>query len=129
VNQVATVVKGRTLTSRGRSVLLISSVFRSTPSRTFCVLLAATHENDAFHGVVVVLVFVLKAENTQTRGVADLHMTDVADADWRAVIAGHDDFANVVGGLYESKTAHVIKLARPGNKNRHQCWRCCFAEQ
>ena len=74
-------------------------------------LLAAAHEDDAFDGVVVVFPFVLKAENTEARSIADDHAADVFHANGDAVAAADDDFANVFRRFNEAEAADVVKLA------------------
>src|SRR5262249_22457003 len=73
-------------------------------------LFATAHEDDAFDGIVVVLVFVPETENTEARGVPDCDVSNVPDAYGRSVVAGHDDFADVFGGLYQADATHVVKL-------------------
>ena len=79
-------------------------------------MFAAAHEDDAFNRIVVIFCFVLKAKDAETRSVADFDVADVLDANGRAVIAGNDDFADVVGGFDEAEAAHIIKLAALGIK-------------
>jgi hypothetical protein len=74
-------------------------------------LFAAAHEDDAFDGVVVILVLVLKTENAEARSVANFDAADVLDANWRTVAAADNHFANVVRVFDEAKTANIVKLA------------------
>ena len=73
-------------------------------------LLAAAHQDDAFDGVVVIFLLILKTEDAEAWGVADFHAADVLDSNWRAVVAGHHDFADIFRGLYQAQPAHVVKL-------------------
>src|SRR5277367_1487519 len=74
-------------------------------------LLAAAHQDDAFNGVVVVFLFVLEPENPEARSDADDDAADILYPDRHAVAAAYDNFADVLGGLDESETADVVKLA------------------
>src|SRR6266853_2082397 len=66
-----------------------------------------------FHSTVSVVIFLrsLEAVNAEARRVADVHAADILNANRRAVVAADDDFANVVGGFDEAKTANVVKLS------------------
>ena len=74
-------------------------------------LFAAAHEDDAFDGVVIVFPFVLKAENAKARSVADDHAADVFHANWGAIAAANDDFADIFGCFNQAETADVVELA------------------
>ena len=87
-------------------------------------LLAAAHEDDAFDGVVVILCFVLKAEDAEARSVADFDVADVFDANGRAIVAGDDDFADVFGGFHAGRGRERSRTGRPANRNRRRCWSC-----
>ena len=52
----------------------------------------------------------LKAENTQTRRVADFDVANILDSNGRAVYAGDDDFADIVRESLPGQSAHVIEL-------------------
>src|SRR5260370_6679129 len=110
-NQVTAIVVGPDANVARKQILVD---FLGLPLHSFenvLGLLAAAHQNDAFDGIVIVCGLVLKAENAETGRVTDFHVADVVDADRSAVITGDYDFANIVGGFYESETAHIIKLA------------------
>ena len=88
-------------------------------------LLSAQHENDAFHGVVILL----KTEFTQARSVSDGHVSHVPDSDGHAFVGADHDVSNVLGVSYQPDAANVIELptlrieAAPGIRivSRQRC--------
>ena len=56
-------------------------------------LLAAEHQNDAFHRVIRLI----ETEFAQSRRVTDRHVPDIADAHRHAIVVADDDVANILG--------------------------------
>ncbi len=77
-------------------------------------LLAAAHQDDAFDGVIVILLLGLETENAEARGVADFDTANILYADGNAIQAGNDDFANIFRSLDQAEAADVVKLAALG---------------
>ncbi len=69
-------------------------------------LLSAQHENDAFHGIIILL----KAEFAQPWRVPDGDIPNIAHADRHALVGADNDVSNVVGIAHQSNAAHVVEL-------------------
>ncbi len=74
-------------------------------------MLAPAHQDDAFDGVIILLLLGLKTEDAEARGVADFHAANILDADGHAIGTSDYDFPDVFGAFHEAQAAHVIKLA------------------
>ena len=79
-------------------------------------LFAAAHQDDAFDGVVILLLLGLKTEDAETRRVADFHAADILDADGHATGTSDYYFADVLSAFHQAQAAHVVKLPALGVK-------------
>src|ERR1700730_17213428 len=106
-HEIAAIVKRANL-DVGRQEAVIQLVrFLFDAGKHVLGLVAAKHQNNAFHHVIIIL----KAELSQARRVADPDFADIANAHRNAVVVAHDDVAYVRGVLYQAQAAHVEKLA------------------
>src|SRR5512146_2786936 len=107
VHQRAAIVIGQNLHVLGQNLLVELPGFFLYPLEHGLGLLAAPHEDDAFHGVIVFF----ETEFTQAGSVPDHHLADVLDADGRALAAAHHDVPNVFRVAHQAQAANVVELA------------------
>ena len=70
-------------------------------------LLASQHQNDAFHGVIVVL----EAELAQARSMADGDFADVPHPHRNPFVGADDDVGNVIRIPDQADAAHIVELS------------------
>ena len=106
-DQVAAVVEGQDLDVLGQDLLVEFLGLRFDALQDVLGFLAGAQQDDAFHGVILLL----KAELAQARRDADHHAADILDQHRRAVVHRQHDVADVLQRGHAPQAAHVIELA------------------
>ena len=118
IDQFAAIVKGMDL-HIGRQDLAVEFFgFRLNAFEHVLRLLAAQHQDDAFHGIIVFL----KAELPQARRMPNGDFADVAHADGHAFVGADDDVANVIGIAAPGRCRARSRTVRLANRIRRRHW-------
>ena len=106
-DQVGAVVEGHDLDVLGQDLFVELLGLGLDALQDVLGLFAGSHQDDAFHGVILFL----EAELAQARRDADLHPADILHQHRRAVVHRQHDIADVLQRGDAADAAHVIELA------------------
>src|ERR1700682_185454 len=84
-HEIAAIVERMDLDVRGKNAAVEFFRFLLDATKDVLGLLAATHKDYAFHGILIVFGFVLEAKNAEARGVSEGDLADIFHADGNAV--------------------------------------------
>ena len=106
-HQIAAIVERTHLDIRRQNPLVDFLRFRLDALQHGLGLLAAAHQDHAFHRVV----HLVETEFTEPRRVPDGHVAHVANAHRDAVLCSHDDARDIRLVANQPQPAHVVELA------------------
>src|SRR3954469_7595861 len=109
-DEVAAIVKRTNLHVLGKNGIVQNVGLLFDALEYFLGLLAATHQDHAFHGVVVFL----KSEFAEAGSVANHHFAYIFHPNWNALVAAYDYVADIALVAQQAKSANVEELPTLG---------------